>query len=584
MAEFRVLKPKVTQVVATSPVLETLDEDAATSVITRRQSRDWADYLPVIYFLGLSLLLARLAIGTVRARAIIRQAVPHDGLRSSGACLTPFTTGWLRPAVILPEDWPEWSPAKLNAVLAHEGEHASRRDPLVQWLALLNRAIFWFHPLAWWLEQRLSVLAEEACDDAVLAGGHDPLEYSEHLLSLARSVQRRGARIGVAGMAMPGVSLPGRIRRIVAGVPLGRISGGRLICLVAACSAAATVFTAGNIGYAQNESRPSPRNTATAVQTNAAPDAAGTPDLAEAQAPLGTSLPLGKDKATSASEAPLLRWAPSWQGQQGKATSFRINSSHDGVILAQVTTSRQPTDGFGAAYQTLSGTVVDPSNAIVPNAQVILKRADGSITSTVTTNSAGIYLFQNIPPGVYSVTVSALGFKRQIQTDISLAAGETRAFGRTLLQLGNVQESMTVQGSRSMPVAAAAPPSQAAERNQFVDQFWLRRDARPAPADSGPGGPIRVGGNVQAANLINAIKPVYPVDLQQQGISGTVKIEGVISKDGLLGISQVVSQIDPHLTQLALDAVTQWRYRPTLLNGEPVETITVIDVNFTLTD
>ncbi len=48
---------------------------------------------------------------------------------------------------------------------------------MVQWVALLNRAIFWFHPLAWWLERRLSALAEEACDDAVLKQGQDPVQY-----------------------------------------------------------------------------------------------------------------------------------------------------------------------------------------------------------------------------------------------------------------------------------------------------------------------------------------------------------------------------------------------------------------------
>src|SRR5512140_2695582 len=61
------------------------------------------------------------------------------------------------------------------------GMLARRRDPLVEWLALLNRAVFWFHPLAWWLERKLSALAEDACDAAVLRGGHDAHAYSEYL-------------------------------------------------------------------------------------------------------------------------------------------------------------------------------------------------------------------------------------------------------------------------------------------------------------------------------------------------------------------------------------------------------------------
>ena len=67
-----------------------------------------------------------------------------------------------------------------------------RRDPLIQSVALLNRAVFWFHPLAWWLERELSGLAEDACDGAVLSRGHEPREYAECLLALARSVMNAG--------------------------------------------------------------------------------------------------------------------------------------------------------------------------------------------------------------------------------------------------------------------------------------------------------------------------------------------------------------------------------------------------------
>lgn len=96
-------------------------------------------------------------------------------------------------------------------------------------------------------------------------------------------------------------------------------------------------------------------------------------------------------------------------------------------------------------------------------------------------------------------------------------------------------------------------------------------------------GRIRVGGMVQAASMLNAVKPVYPVDLQQQGIQGTVKFEAVVSRQGTIGELKLIGG-PPPLVQAALDAVRQWRYRPTQLNGEPVETVTTIDVNFQLKD
>ena len=164
-------------------------------------------------------LLSRLVIGAVRARVLLQRAGLCKGRLTSDSCSVPVTVGWLHPRVILPSAWQSWSAAQLDAVLTHENEHVRRRDPFVQSLALLNRAAFWFHPLAWWIERQLSVLAEEACDAAVLASGHDPFEYSEYLMDLARAMQQAGARLNFAGMTMPGVSLPRRIRRILEDAP-----------------------------------------------------------------------------------------------------------------------------------------------------------------------------------------------------------------------------------------------------------------------------------------------------------------------------------------------------------------------------
>jgi protein TonB len=92
---------------------------------------------------------------------------------------------------------------------------------------------------------------------------------------------------------------------------------------------------------------------------------------------------------------------------------------------------------------------------------------------------------------------------------------------------------------------------------------------------------IRVGGNVQQANLIRKITPVYPPLAKQARIQGTVRFTAIISKDGTISNLQLITG-HPLLVPAAQDAVKQWVYRPTLLNGEPVEVITQIDVNFTL--
>jgi len=92
---------------------------------------------------------------------------------------------------------------------------------------------------------------------------------------------------------------------------------------------------------------------------------------------------------------------------------------------------------------------------------------------------------------------------------------------------------------------------------------------------------VTVGGNVQAARLINRVTPIYPPLARQTRISGTVKLHAIIGKGGSVEQLQVVSG-HPLLVQSALDAVRQWRYQPTLLNGDPVEVDTEIDVIFSL--
>ena len=92
---------------------------------------------------------------------------------------------------------------------------------------------------------------------------------------------------------------------------------------------------------------------------------------------------------------------------------------------------------------------------------------------------------------------------------------------------------------------------------------------------------IRVGGNVAKARLTRQVRPQYPPLARQARIQGTVKLSAVISKDGTIQKLEVMSG-HPLLVPSALAAVKQWRYRPTLLNGEAVEVLTNIDVNFTL--
>jgi protein TonB len=92
---------------------------------------------------------------------------------------------------------------------------------------------------------------------------------------------------------------------------------------------------------------------------------------------------------------------------------------------------------------------------------------------------------------------------------------------------------------------------------------------------------IRVGGNVQAASLVHQVMPVYPQIAKTAHISGTVILHAIIGKDGAVQNLEFISG-PPLLMKNAMDAVSQWRYKPTMLNGEPVEVDTTISVVFSL--
>ncbi len=116
-----------------------------------------------------------------------------------------------------------------------------------------------------------------------------------------------------------------------------------------------------------------------------------------------------------------------------------------------------------------------------------------------------------------------------------------------------------------VPASAVAPPPLLA----------IEKNGAAPPAH------VRVGGVVQSAKLVRQPRPVYPELARRARIQGVVKLHALISKDGIIEDLRIVSG-DPLLAPAALEAVKQWVYRPTLLNGEPVGVETEIDVNFAL--
>jgi beta-lactamase regulating signal transducer with metallopeptidase domain len=198
----------------------------------------WNAVAATIYFAIASLLLVRLFVGLVfghrlmRASQIIHEPRMSRRLSARAHALglaiipralesefiaVPVTLGVLRPAILLPSGWREWDDTKLNAVVAHEVSHVARRDTLTQRLALLHCAIFWFSPLAWWLNRHLADLAEQASDEAALSCGADRKDYARTLLGFFEDLHGTPGRVWWQGVSMASAGrAEQRVERILA--------------------------------------------------------------------------------------------------------------------------------------------------------------------------------------------------------------------------------------------------------------------------------------------------------------------------------------------------------------------------------
>ena len=206
----------------------------------------WMAAAGAAYALVALALLLRLFVALGTVRTIVRRArALGDGLWESALVVTPVTVGIVRPRILLPTSSTTWPETTREAVIAHERAHASRRDPLVALLARLNVCIFWFHPLAWWLERTVADAAEQACDEVAVREVSHPHHYAEALLTMATASRQAGGRIAWAGVRAEGSGrLSNRIDRILEDRPASAVSHARkwltvasvgVVIAVAAC-------------------------------------------------------------------------------------------------------------------------------------------------------------------------------------------------------------------------------------------------------------------------------------------------------------------------------------------------------------
>lgn len=243
----------------------------------------------------------------------------------------------------------------------------------------------------------------------------------------------------------------------------------------------------------------------------------------------------------------------------------------------------------------IRGVVTDASGARVPNARVTLifpapagpmagmRIARREITRS---DAAGEFRLPSIPTDNYTMQVEQAGFARLEQAGIAVEEGKPSEL-RLVLNVGGLTETVQMNGEAQTGAAAGTPPlpppPPPPPPPPGVREALLHGTALAVGQSAGGPIKVRVGGNVMASKLEVKVTPLYPRECKAERIQGTVLLRAVISKAGIVLDLQPVNEfVDARLREAAIAAVRQWRYRPTLLNGEPVEVVTEIEVNFTL--
>jgi beta-lactamase regulating signal transducer with metallopeptidase domain len=461
-------------------------------------------------------------------------------LLQSGHPTLLVTWGILRPKVIFPSVAHAWTDGRIRVVLGHELAHVRRGDWAVLIAGALLRCVWWFNPLVWIACSRLRRESEYACDDVVLRHGVDGAEYATHLLEVARAICRsRDSWIPAPAIAHTS-TLEQRIRAMLN----DRHNRAPLTPLARAVTSVAS---------------------------------------------LGVAIVVAAAAVTAAAPAPAVSTIPA----RAAAVDIALPAAPDQRPAPQVSAAANdaPAGGAQTGRGSFSGTLLDQLGGVVPGVDITLTSAATGGTLAKVTDRDGSFEFLNVPAGEYTVRAELPGF-RVVQMPVSIApdAAHRRSI---VMSIGSLQETITVIGERGgtapeTPRAQPAPaPAQAADSRQEI----LREMARRLEASRRQAAAFRagnVGGVIKAPSKILHVNPIYPAAMQAAGIAGTVSLVSRIGVDGYVvetleaREADTATPVHPDLVAAAIEAVRQWKFTPTMLNGVPVEVNMSVSVQFSL--
>jgi beta-lactamase regulating signal transducer with metallopeptidase domain len=322
-----------------------------------------APVLLAVWALGACAILAVLAVRWAGVHAVVRKAAPVAWrapmpVMASASMMEPGLVGFWRPVLLVPETLTDHlSPVEIDAIVAHESCHLRRHDNLTAAVHMLVEALFWFHPMVWWIGARMVEERELACDEAVVRSGHDRATYARSLVESCRLYLRSPLPF-VSGAS--GSKLKNRVRMIMTAAPSAPLSaGGRALLAAAGLCALATPVCAGLLTSPAGEQAaaraaaivtayaPAPIQDPAASQASQASRALQpSPAQAEAAANPSPQPIAARGRQSPATEAAVRRWLLALQAHQ--ADEEDMTPAMQAAARKQALYAMQVVRAFGA--------------------------------------------------------------------------------------------------------------------------------------------------------------------------------------------------------------------------------------------
>ena len=598
----RVLRPApaepVAATVAIAPGPAIATARPATQPAAHPAPIDWRQAAAAIYGAGVLVFAALLVASYGFTRRLVRASrrvdcLGADHVFESDWIAVPMTVGLARPKILLPAAWREWPADKLDAAMAHERMHVRRADWAVTALAGLNRCLFWFHPLAWWLGRRLASLAEQACDDAtVLELGRREC-YAQTLLDMTAAVQSGRGRMVWEAMAMARTAeVRNRVERILDETrEISRGWSRARWLAVAACSLPLFYMTAAVRVTAAQEIRTAPE---TASQPESGQPLPQPKEDAPTPAPAATPQPQSPSRidvpGTDMERRLIHKVEPAYPPEalqaavQGDVILETVIGA-DGRVKSAWPVSGNPLLRAAAQDAVLHYVYRPQGVEVGSTATVAFRLPAGAPRPPGLQDPVVIYRKE----GEYSEEARRAGVDGEVAMELLVGTDGVPRGIRVLESSTPLLEKPAVDAVAQWRFKPALLNGVPVEKTAKVTMTFklLTKPVRPPESDS-PVAPPAPQTSPTAKPpapqttpplLIYKRDPEYPRLAEQMGQHGTVEMVATIGTDGKVKGVKVLKG-PPMLGRAAADAVMQWIYKPAMQDGVPVESEAEVELNF----